>query len=75
MAPPGAELLGHRKVESETIHKSSNKDLTVRTNYGNVEGVRQVAANGKPVDVWWGIPYATPPIGDLRFKRPVPKSG
>lgn len=24
--------------------------------------------NEKPFDAWYGIPYATPPIDDLRFK-------
>lgn len=30
------------------------------------------AANNKNVDVWYGIPYAQPPVGDLRFRRPQP---
>ena len=47
-------------------------DLVVGSKSGRVRGVRQRAANGKDVDVWWGIPYAEPPIGDLRFRAPKP---
>ena len=26
----------------------------------------------RDVDVWYGIPYAQPPVGDLRFRHPRP---
>lgn len=39
--------------------------LVVQTKYGKVEGFE---AGG--VNKWFGIPYAKPPIGELRFKRP-----
>ncbi|XP_076435611.1 acetylcholinesterase-like [Babylonia areolata] len=39
------------------------------TDKGKVQGVR-VMANDKPVDVFWGIPFAKPPVGNLRFKHP-----
>lgn len=38
------------------------------TNYGMVEG--EVLKSG--VAVFRGIPYAAPPIGNLRWKRPIP---
>jgi para-nitrobenzyl esterase len=42
---------------------------TVRTiSSGRVIGTRD--ENGVPV--WWGIPFAAPPVGDLRWKAPVP---
>ena len=47
-------------------------DLTVQTKDGPVQGIRQKAATGKDVDMWWGIPFAEPPIGELRFKAPRP---
>ena len=47
-------------------------DLVVWSKSGRVRGERQVAPNGKEVDMWWGIPYAEPPVGKLRFKAPRP---
>jgi para-nitrobenzyl esterase len=38
----------------------------VRTLYGKVDG----KANGEDALVWKGIPYAEPPVGDLRWKAP-----
>lgn len=45
----------------------------VKTTSGDVEGV-----NDRGVDVFWGIPFAAPPVGDLRFcapQMPEPWSG
>ncbi|KAK9869516.1 hypothetical protein WA026_003269 [Henosepilachna vigintioctopunctata] len=46
---------------------------TVRTKYGDVSGVI-VTLDSKylePVEVFRGIPYASPPLGRLRFMPPV----
>ncbi|RZC37953.1 COesterase domain containing protein [Asbolus verrucosus] len=46
---------------------------TVRTKYGDVSGVI-VTLDSKhlePVEVFRGIPYASPPLGSLRFMPPV----
>lgn len=40
----------------------------IETKSGKVQGYSE-----KDVEVYKGIPYAEPPIGDLRFKPPVPK--
>jgi len=38
----------------------------LRTRYGEAKGI---AWNGE-VDVWLGLPYAKPPVGELRWKAP-----
>lgn len=43
----------------------------VNTASGPVSGVRYSAGTGD-VDAYLGIPFAKPPIGDLRFKKPLP---
>ena len=48
----------------------------VKTRIGTFIGTyRDINAFGKEVRVerFFGIPYAEPPIGDLRFRKPVPK--
>jgi len=42
-------------------------DTIVETKYGKVEGFIE---NG--INKWYGIPYAKPPVGELRFRRSVP---
>ena len=42
---------------------------TVTTKYGDISGV----ASGDPrITVFWGVPYAKPPVGKLRFSAPQP---
>jgi para-nitrobenzyl esterase len=41
--------------------------LVVETRAGTVRGELRA-----PVSIWKGIPYAAPPIGELRFRRPQP---
>lgn len=46
---------------------------TVRTKYGDVSGVIVTLESKhlEPVEVFRGIPYASPPLGSLRFMPPV----
>ncbi|KAK6760149.1 hypothetical protein RB195_021595 [Necator americanus] len=44
----------------------------VRTRSGVVEGIRLDIGSDKDVDIFLGIPFAAPPIGELRFKKPQP---
>jgi len=42
-------------------------NLTVNTQYGQVKGFEDDGLNK-----WFGIPFAAPPVGELRFKRTQP---
>lgn len=53
------------------IQYIAGSSTIVQTTKGKVKGER-VNVHGKLVDIYWGIPFAKPPIGDLRFKHPVP---
>jgi para-nitrobenzyl esterase len=43
---------------------------TLTTTYGPVCGIASTTASG--VNEWLGIPYAAPPVGNLRWKPPQP---
>ncbi|RWS11257.1 acetylcholinesterase-like protein [Dinothrombium tinctorium] len=51
--------------------QSNGKTVIVETATGKVEGVKRKVF-GSDLNIFIGIPYAEPPIGDLRFKRTVP---
>ncbi|BFZ17002.1 hypothetical protein BsWGS_20041 [Bradybaena similaris] len=42
-----------------------------RTTYGTVRGFVDTLPGGQRVEKYLGIPYAKPPIGELRFEAPV----
>ncbi|TKR94462.1 hypothetical protein L596_008738 [Steinernema carpocapsae] len=42
----------------------------VNTGFGSVEGFQYELTNGKTADIFLGIPFAQPPVGDLRYEKP-----
>ena len=51
----------------------SSSSLHVIAPAGTFQGKETVAPNGQAYMSFQGIPYAKPPIGDLRFAKPQPK--
>lgn len=59
-------------VMAATRGVESRDPLVVQTQKGSVQGTTLTTATGRQVDAWYNIPYAMPPIGDLRFRHPRP---
>ncbi|ESP00050.1 hypothetical protein LOTGIDRAFT_113227 [Lottia gigantea] len=52
------------------VHETVEAQPQIVTTHGTVEGFTQTVLDVE-VDTYLGIPFATPPVGNLRFKRPV----
>uniref|UniRef100_A0A7E4VUT9 Carboxylic ester hydrolase n=1 Tax=Panagrellus redivivus TaxID=6233 RepID=A0A7E4VUT9_PANRE len=52
--------------------QTSKTNPTVITPYGTVEGIKIASRKGIEADAFLGIPYAQPPIAELRFQKPQP---
>uniref|UniRef100_A0A0N5C6L4 Carboxylic ester hydrolase n=1 Tax=Strongyloides papillosus TaxID=174720 RepID=A0A0N5C6L4_STREA len=59
----------HQKIYSIP---SSQKDVTVKTKLGYIQGTESTFLDEK-VRSFLSVPFAEPPIGDLRFKPPISK--
>ncbi|VDM27249.1 unnamed protein product [Toxocara canis] len=44
--------------------------VTVNTIYGQINGFNYNTADGRTANIFLGIPFAKPPIGELRFEKP-----
>ena len=78
----GASLLGETQFVSATpalkgygvgYQKAYTPGQPVRTSSGTVIG--KAAANRNQVSEYLGIPFAQPPVGNLRFAAPQPYVG
>lgn len=45
-------------------------ELTLRINDGEIVGRYITSASGRAISAFMGIPFASPPVGDLRFRAP-----
>uniref|UniRef100_A0A4D5R9U4 Carboxylic ester hydrolase n=1 Tax=Scolopendra viridis TaxID=118503 RepID=A0A4D5R9U4_SCOVI len=72
MATPEFAMLTFILCFSLTLGVSTN-DVIVHLNNGAVRGEEMTGENGNVFYSFRGIPYAEPPVGNLRFKTPVPK--
>ncbi|GAB0098540.1 hypothetical protein DMENIID0001_142830 [Sergentomyia squamirostris] len=62
-------LLTVASASSHTIKYSTN---VVKTKYGPLRGI--VVRTNPPVELYAGVPYASPPVGSLRYMPPVTPS-
>ena len=64
----GLILLASLEISTQQRLSTS---LVVKTGKGSVRGFNTTASGGEAVSAWYGIPYARPPVGDLRFRHPI----
>ncbi|KAH9514797.1 hypothetical protein Btru_023656 [Bulinus truncatus] len=50
----------------------SDLSVIVQSPFGQIKGIRSTANNNQSYVKFRGIPYALPPVGGLRFAKPVP---
>lgn len=50
------------------IFTSETPKLIARTEHGKLEGTTSLARDGSTIFEFLGVPYAVPPLGELRFK-------
>ncbi len=43
-----------------------------QTKYGQVIGFVEAVGDGTASHTWMGVPYASPPVGAMRWKAPAP---
>ena len=66
-----SQLLSAFTFSLVVVSAIAEQSAVIHTNLGPIQGVREIV-KGKPVDVYYGIPYAKPPVKNLRFKHPKP---
>ncbi|XP_051161023.1 acetylcholinesterase-like [Leptopilina boulardi] len=60
-------------LQSSIGNSQSNTDsLVVETTSGLIRGFSRTVLDGHEVHVFYGVPFAKPPIGPLRFRKPQP---
>lgn len=52
-------------------HSSPNDSLVATTNYGKLRGTFESSRNNRSFCAFKGIPFAKPPVGNLRFRAPI----
>lgn len=67
------EYMGDTSASHQGSHRERHsRDTQVETTKGPVRGLRRTVLGGKEVYAYLGIPFAKPPVGDLRFQKPEP---
>ncbi|XP_058463056.1 acetylcholinesterase-like [Malaya genurostris] len=66
------KLLRHSELRFCSGLMNASNRINIKVRQGTVSGVREKLPNGNDSFAFRGIPYAKPPIGDLRYKAPQP---
>ncbi|XP_063993717.1 neuroligin-1-like [Diachasmimorpha longicaudata] len=61
----------HQSIHTQQQQQLKYSTRQVKTRYGTLRGIVARSAIGEGVEVYLGVPYATPPLGALRFMPPV----
>jgi len=64
----GLAILGF--LSCVTSEGPTDERPIVGTKLGKVQGIRETSSNGQIYYAFRGIPYAKPPLGETRFKKP-----
>lgn len=70
LAPVAANA---QSMLAQASSASASSSLQVQIDDGTLQG-KQQETKGGPTRAFLGIPYATPPVGPLRWKPPVPEA-
>lgn len=73
-AAVGVLLKPWNKTSSPGLKPAHQQYLIASTPYGGVRGLTYKVSDEENIDVFFGIPFARPPVGELRFARPEPVS-
>ncbi|KAF2902347.1 hypothetical protein ILUMI_03838 [Ignelater luminosus] len=65
-------LIGFALISNAYLLNIENENPVVTTPLGEIKGVILTTVLGKSIYSFRGIRYAKPPVGELRFKPPVP---
>ncbi|XP_055528121.1 esterase E4-like isoform X2 [Wyeomyia smithii] len=65
-------MVGCVTVKSLNTKMSAANRINVKVRQGVVSGIREQLPNGNDSFAFRGIPYAKPPVGELRHKAPQP---
>ncbi|XP_067665661.1 carboxylesterase 5A-like [Haliotis asinina] len=68
----GTKLLLSLLIPAYAVICATDTHIIVDTKQGRVKGYQITSQSGYSLQVFLGIPYAEPPVGDLRFSRPIP---
>ena len=80
-AAPATETYSRPQPRSRTNHKQvltqsapSESHIDIEIPQGRLRGYKKLSRDGREYNAFYKVPYAAPPLGNLRFKDPQPPS-